>query len=200
MDSIGKALTFYLKYFQEMEALYVDKNRELINGINNGDRILQLVEKIGKLADKQAADFLLNAAEGITKIVNSACSTKIVRRRSSHEDNWRIDTWFWPKNRKFGKKNKTRQFCIGFDELAGKPILYTSIWVKGGLSEEERIADILGEVVQFKSKDLKWNPGNLLLGINEIHINGKAPDKQKLIEDVMEHIAKIPRSIYRQIF
>ena len=88
METIGKALTFYLRYYHEMEALYVDENSDLLNGISNSERLLKMVEEVGELASTQAADFLLNAAESIQKLVNNMCNTEVVRRRPSIEGNW----------------------------------------------------------------------------------------------------------------
>lgn len=62
MKTIGRSLAFYLKYLEEMQALYESEDEDisenLLSEVSNRDELRKMIEQIGKSADEQVSSLL----------------------------------------------------------------------------------------------------------------------------------------------
>ena len=69
MAMLGRCLTFYLKYWAEMERLYADpkpsNEKPDLQELQDAERVLNMVRVVGDTACREAADFLEACAEEI---------------------------------------------------------------------------------------------------------------------------------------
>ena len=200
MKSIGKSLNFYLKYFHEMEALYLNEDNGLLESIDASEEVQLKLNKVGDMASYQVADLLFDIAKRIQSIVPATFSTRIGNQRTYVIGYWIIGIWFWPKRRKYSKNKKSR-FDINIDQYNGKPSLITAIHVNGGKAKEEKVARILKGQVLARSEDMNnWDSGDVVLGIEDLEPTQSGFNKEDLIKSVVEQIEKIPEKKYKQIF
>ena len=133
MAKLGRCLAFYVKYFPEMERLYAEQEspeeKPDLQGLQDAERILNMVKTVGDTACREAADFLESCAERIEPRLQTIGRFKRVRRDL---------TYHWDLRYKHHPKE---------DLYLGVWIEQTIVpwvWCKGGRHAEDHIASILG--------------------------------------------------------
>jgi hypothetical protein len=205
MAALGKSLVFYLKYFPEMQHLYVrdDDAGEAFtaDGLDDIEHVLKMADAVGDAASAEAADFLEACMEKIEGIVGKAAKWAVrrVSRRPRVEDYWTC------YSKVINAASKERAFTFGVEISWPRPRIKAVpwIWARDSQIAEESLASILvrhGSIC--RSRELEFMSGTV--GIGQIPIlpdghEGFNLDRDSIIERIVEPFAAISKEEWRAI-
>jgi hypothetical protein len=196
MNVLGKSMAFYLRYFQEMEALYIDKDFSLLEEREDQTGVKDMITKVGDLACEQAREFLIEASERVIQLFEETFNASVSSRKSDVESSWRIDIWYWPKGKRLKESTKKWQLVISLSDYEGAPSVICYLWIKGGLAMEKGLLAILGKKVVASSKKISANYGNVVIGVVPVPI-GEGQDfeieKESLLEETVRCFSKLSK-------
>lgn len=192
MPTIGRALAFWIKYWDEMEALYWRDDESLA-----GDDRTEMVELVGTVGDQalqEVRNFLLECGRRIEATLGEQCNLRRAQREETLLRLWQVEFWIWPKRRKL-RGNRGWKIGTGLWKSRTGPVLATWLWGKGGRAAEERGIGVLGlpEVAKVSGFD----PGHLVLGQVALPV----PTDQKFdidAEPILESVASMINVLTRE--
>jgi hypothetical protein len=202
MEPVGKAFGFYIKYWQQMEALYGNESKEgLLNTLP--EEMRRMIEQVRKRANEQAAvllkEFGAEIENHFEKLGNARA--KIRSRSGTIEADWEIDVRLWPKRsrRSSSVRWEAGLLCEYHNQT---PILLLFVWARGGREAEGKLARMLGKRVAYRSSDFGWYAGTVCVG-EEIPLkvdNDFQIDRDSLVERVRERLVKIGKRDVERLF
>jgi hypothetical protein len=213
MKTVGRAFGFYIEYWQQMQALYEDDDKDSKQALESTlpedvrEDTLRRVKLVGDRACKQAAALLKKCGgliEGHFKKFGNA-HTKITSRPSSIGAYWGIKLRLWPKRPGWRSKKTHWETGVWFECLHQKPVLVLYLWMRGGREAEQRLAKVFGKNrVKYRSCDFDWYAGSIFIG-NEIPFNVSHDDKfeigeEIILNEVRSRLKKIAKRDVQKVF
>lgn len=164
MRPISKALSFYLKYFPEMERIYGEgkpPNFERDIPEEEEKKTLEMIRWVGDCALRDATKLLKECSEGMEDIFKVGANIDGISRQSTIERNWQIEFLLWP--RKCRRPPRIRK-SVGFT-LESDAHLYAWLWSRGGADAEDRIVALLprNSTVIRSRKVQDWAAGSVAI-------------------------------------
>lgn len=171
MAQVERALGFYIRYWEQMQALYQDESEDSRELLPSGAG--EMVTRVGMQASEQAASLLkdcVRKAEAYL-ITSCDCEAKIRTTDKRAMRDWFAELTLWPMR----TRNRDQiRWTVGYgidrfrsapsiNQSGSMPSLVLYIWVRGGVSAEEKASLIFDGRVVGRSCDLGWNSGCIFL-------------------------------------
>ena len=151
---LGPALTFYAKYPQELEALYVDEPnyKELIPEIKDEqiNEVSEMVNAIANQAETDCKRFLAAAMDRIENTFFGQCKFLRVNKRSG----WEASGYLCKPRGNPAKSNA--MYGLEVYTVSDKLAVVGWLWVKGGRYKEENLARIISGDTKT-AKSMNWS-------------------------------------------
>ena len=207
MTQLGKHLVFHLKYMDEMNRLWDDPEDEGevpdLTGLNDAERVREMVHTVGTAANIQAADFLEECGRGIEDHFTGIGATLANKRKRFAV----LRDWYWwarvhvppPVPRRgcfscavFVTASMEVRIPLGQD-VCGVVVPY--LWVKGGRKGADAVWTILGGWPHSRSGEGLFDERGMV-ALACFPIKAQPPesfdvDRDPLIAEVMKTIARI---------
>jgi hypothetical protein len=209
MKSIGRAFGFYIKYWQQMEALYSSESKDkeaLLKELHEEER--GKIKRAGDCASKQAGKLLKECGEKIKNhFEKQGVCTKITSQDRSIEKYWEIPVRLWPKQgrRSTALRLKTGvEAGVSFEYIKQTPVLLVYLWTRGGKEVERKLTKMLGGTVNYRLGDLGWYAGSVTVGEEIPLVIDKGGnfeiDGGILLEEVGRRLEKIGKKELKKLF
>lgn len=195
MATVGRVFGFYIKYWEQMEAMYRSENQALLSLLPNGEEGSAMVKAVGKRADTQAARLLKDCASEMEGYFSGTglCKVRPCSLPSTIETQWYSKMQVWPRGT--GKKRVNHYTGVAIDRLDGTPALLFYLWVRGGRAAEEALARKLGRTVIRRSSELVgWGTGSVIFGSIPLSL-----DDHKRFEIKKEPLLEKTRGVLNRI-
>jgi hypothetical protein len=189
MKTVGRAFGFYIKHWQEMEALYGNaepkEKQALLERLTPERR--NMIMAVGERADEQAAALMKECANLMERHFGNLCKVR-VRGRRGNKNEWFVELRLWPD----GREPKKIRLTIGISvERHGKsPALYVWLWIRGGREAEELLAGVVGKrMVKYRSRQLvDWEEGAIVIDEEPIKVR---EDFEVEVEAVLKRLGNV---------
>lgn len=204
MTNVGRAFGFYVKYWQQMEALYYNANKRereaLLKQLSGKEK---MIEDVGRQAGEQAAELMKKCSSDITSHFEQFCNIRFTTRLSTMEKDWEIGARLWPKG---GRDTTTYRCMTGIEwEYRNRcPTMLFYLWSRGGMSAESELAKIFGKRVVYRSNELDdWSGGSVILGAIPITLDDRKNfdvDRDRIVAEVRKILKKIRKKDIQKMF
>lgn len=194
MATVGRAFGFYIKYWQEMEACFVDKLPLMPPPKKDTP---EMIKKVGFRAREQAAKLLKSCGVEIREHFSETlgCQAKVRSQRDTIENFWTIEVRL---GRRGGRKSRNILWTTGAFIVDSHddpdPAIFLYVWTsgqngQGGRQAEEDLAKLFGEKrVKGRADAIGANVGTVAFG--KIPLKEKVDNKTFDIEeeDLLEEV------------
>jgi hypothetical protein len=145
MAGLGTCLVFCLKYAPEMEQLYWTDEPPTPVGLDDAERIIEMVRTVGDRACQEAADLLEMCAGKIQERIGAVAHVERLSRRQKMASDWYVQC------RVTDDDKPGRKFRAGVTIRREAGALVPWLWSPGGRRAEEGMARILGRRVDSRA-------------------------------------------------
>jgi hypothetical protein len=189
MAALGKCLVFHLKYGLEMKQLYWTKKKPDLEGLEDSERVFDMIRAVGDTACREAADFLEASAEKIEEHFRGFCDVRTETKRHILEKQWQVVSNI-SLERKPG-----REFSVGVFIKEARRAAVPWVWRVGGRRAEDSLIKILGRRVHSRSgEELITESGAVALACIPMVLDnhqGFDVDRNPLIDQVQKTFANM---------
>ena len=167
MSDLGRSLVFTFKYWDEMHALYLDPeewNEDNILYSEMDHATYEKLEAVAERAEVRAKDFLKDAGERLSAMMDGFCKTSLVKY-TANTTYWRCEVRLWPRGKR--KPGQNYKASLGFTLGAERPEYLAWVWSQGGRAREDELYALFRQSGRFEGlKNSQYDgstSGNLFL-------------------------------------
>jgi hypothetical protein len=204
MTPLGKPLVFYLKYTAEMNRLYAhDEDEEPdLSGLEDQERVREMVRVVGAAAYEQAADFLELCGKAIEQHFAGTGKASLTKRkkRSTVRDSWGWGAKFDVPSVPGGSFSAGVFIAAPPDTSHPLPVgacgvVVPWLWTKGGRRGADEVWKILGGQAHSRCDgDLVEAGGDIALACIPVQANPPDSfdaDRDSLVSEVAKTVGRI---------
>lgn len=202
MGTFGRSLAFYLRYMDEMVALYLEKRYDLLKDQPDSESMVRMVLGVGQRAEIEATDFLTACGSAIESALSAVAEVRVSSKEESIELDWQIRLRLQPKGRKGrGKGNVGWRAGVAIQNPKEGPAAFAWLWGPGGRNTERLIRETL-KLADRTPTDESWDASTVIVGRVPLPVDPQAADidRQVLVEKVANAFGAIPHTYYLQLF
>jgi hypothetical protein len=197
-------LEFYAKYWDEMDAYYLEDDGVAIDG--NGaeglgadpEKIAKQIDLAGDQACEDAADLLLTCESAVTSYLGTKFRVERIERRKTIVSNWDLEVRLWLKAKPSRPKMTIGVSILKFDNV---PAIVPWIWRLGGSQGTDETAELLGVRLGKRDRDLGWTTGTVTLpAIPLLDAKETLKPPAILVEQVKSAFGLVELKEYEQLY
>jgi hypothetical protein len=201
MTNVGRAFGFYIKHWQQMEALYGSEESErkpLLQKLSEERR--NMIEAIGVRADEQAAELMKEIGKELRRFFGKDCRTEVRVRRGIYRKAWLVDLRLWLKGKPRPRRSRwIAGAYIESNEQYKSPVVFLYFWVRGGEGGEEKLGRFLGKL----RDKYRWGEGSVAFDVIPIRFENNHKfyiEKEALIKKTTGALKKIRKKDIERLF
>jgi hypothetical protein len=205
VTQLGKPLVFYLKYWAEMQGLYVPEDeggQPDLTGLDDAEHVQEMVRTVGAVACEQAADFLQLCGKGIEAHFSGLGMMTIAHTRKRP---YIVRNWCWEAKLTVSSVAGGPFWCGVF--VSAPPdirialekdvygVVAPYIWSRGGRKGVDAVWNILGSWAHSRGGEgITDDRGTVILDC--VPIRAQPPetfdvDREPLVAEVVKSVARI---------
>lgn len=205
MNSIGRALGFYIKYWDDMNALLEDpdERERCLKGIPDLEKTDEMIQAVGEQAHEDAYRLLSDLRDHAFNCLPSNCKASRYSQGPTIRTQWFVEFRIEKAGEERTGLNRVAGFAI--KNVSGVVKLVTFLWVLGGLEKEIELGDILAHhvVKGASSTEYQIGLGSVVLGSvdllpamsEELDI-----DKDWLVDKALEPFRRFTVKDFEKVF